>query len=404
MNPTHPPPEPENPSRLIDELRELPRPVWILCIGTFINRFGAFVFPFLPLYMTGNGFTLEQAGYTISMVGVGGLLSALVGGWFADRFGRRWGMGFALLGGGACMLLMSRAETLPEFLLSGFAIGASHGLYHPAASSLLADLLPPDRRVLGYTVVRFSINLGWAFGMAAAGFLAQISYQWLFWGDAATSLMFGLIVLVTIPHGVRSRSEQSGWRPALRSIRLNRPFLCLAAATTLAAITFFQWSAVVSLYLRDLGEPEKVFGLLMAGNGLMIALFELRISRWTQRRSFRHVIAVGYLFCGLGVGAIFATHFWTGTTAAIAIIGFGLFVFTVGEMISLPVSGAYVASLAPEEMRGRYSGVMGLTWSLAHIVGPMIGLRLYGWSPDSVWAFGVFLGIASFLIVWRGTK
>jgi MFS family permease len=402
MTSTHPPPE--NPSRLIDELRELPRPVWILCIGTFINRFGAFVFPFLTLYMTGNGFTPMQAGFTIAMVGVGGLLSALVGGWFADRFGRRWGMGIALLGGAACMLAMSFASTLQEFMICGFAIGASHGLYHPAASSLLADVLPPERRVLGYTVVRFAVNLGWACGMAAAGILAKISYQWLFWGDAATSAIFGIIALLTLPHGIRNSGARSGWRPAIRSIAGNRPFLCLAAATTLAAITFFQWGSVVSLYLRDLGHEEEVFGFLMAGNGLMIALFELRISRWTQRRSFRHVIAVGFLLCGLGLAAIAATNFWTGTTIVIVIIAFGFFIFTIGEMISLPVSSAYVAGLAPEEMRGRYSGVMALTWSLAHIIGPIVGMLLYEWSPNGVWGFGLVLGIASFVIVWRGTK
>jgi len=401
---SHPPPDNPTNSRLIDELRQLPRPVWILCIGTFINRFGTFVVPFLTLYMTGNGFSPRDAGFTIGMIGVGGMLAALFGGWLADRFGRRRSMGAALLSGAVCMLLMSTAKTLPAFLLFGFATGASHGLYHPAASALLADILPPRRRVLGYTVVRFAINLGWACGMAAAGFLAQISYQWLFWGDAATSAIFGVIALLTLPHGVRSDSKNSGWRPAIASIRANRAFLCLAAATTLAAITFFQWGSVVSLYLRDLGQPEKVFGLLMAGNGLMIAIFELPLSRWTQRRSFRHVIAVGYLLCGLGLAAVVATNFWSGAIAAVTIITVGFIIFTIGEMISMPVSGAYVASLAPDEMRGRYSGVMGLTWSFAHIVGPSVGLLLYEWSPNAVWAFGLALGVGAWLITWRGAR
>lgn len=404
--PTHPPPKAETdpPTRLIDDLRELPRPVWILCIGTFINRFGTFVVPFLTLYMTGHGFTSRAAGLTIGMIGIGGLISAMFGGWFADRFGRRRGMATALFTSAICMMLMSMATTLPAFLAIGFAVGASHGLYGPAANALLSDLLPPARRVLGYTVVRFAINLGWACGMAAAGFLANLSYQWLFWGDAVTSAIYACIALFTLPHGVRSSAINSGWRPALTSIRHNRPFLCLAAATTCAAIVFFQWGSVVSLYLRDLGHPEKVFGLIMAGNGLMIALFELRISRWTQRRSFRHVIAVGYLLCGLGLAALFATHFSTSATSTLAIIVFGFGIFTIGEMISLPVSNAYVASLAPDEMRGRYGGVMGMTWSSAHIIGPFTGLLLYEWSANGVWAFGLILGIAAWLFTWHGTR
>jgi MFS family permease len=392
------------PTRLIDDLRDLPRPVWILCIGSFINRFGTFVVPFLTLYMTGQGFTSRNAGLTIGMIGVGGLLSSLFGGWFADRFGRRRGMATALFTSAVCMVLMSAATTLPAFMAIGFAVGASHGLYGPAANALLSDLLPPSRHVLGYTVVRFAINLGWACGMAAAGFLAKISYLWLFWGDAITSAIFACITLFTLPHGVRSSAVNSGWSPALRSIRHNRPFLCLAAATTCAAVIFFQWGSVVSLYLRDLGHPEEVFGLLMAGNGVMITLFELRISRWTQRRSFRHVIAVGYLLCGLGLAALFATNFTIGTTVSLAIIIAGFGIFTIGEMISLPVSSAYVASLAPDEMRGRYNGVMSMTWSSANIFGPITGLLLYEWSANGVWAFGLALGIAGWVMTWHGTR
>lgn len=57
-------------------------------------------------------------------------------------------------------------------------------------------------------------------------------------------------------------------------------------------------------------------------------------------------------------------------------------------------------------MRGRYSGVMGMTWSAAHIVGPITGLLLYEWSPNGngVWAFGLVLGIAGWLFTWHGTR
>ena len=35
---------------LVTNLKALPRSAWILFGGTFINRFGTFVMPFLPLY------------------------------------------------------------------------------------------------------------------------------------------------------------------------------------------------------------------------------------------------------------------------------------------------------------------------------------------------------------------
>ncbi|PYQ28668.1 MAG: hypothetical protein DMF56_15660 [Acidobacteria bacterium] len=41
---------------LRENLRALPRPVWILFGGTFINRFGTFVMPFLAIYLTRRGY------------------------------------------------------------------------------------------------------------------------------------------------------------------------------------------------------------------------------------------------------------------------------------------------------------------------------------------------------------
>jgi hypothetical protein len=34
---------------------------------------------------------------------------------------------------------------------------------------------------------------------------------------------------------------------------------------------------------------------------------------------------------------------------------------TLGEMIAMPISSNYVASLAPDDMRGRYMGVLGFS-------------------------------------------
>ena len=72
-----------------EDLRALPRGAWILFFGTFLNKFGTFVLPFLAIYMTRLGFTASQAGLAIGAYGVGTLGACLLGGYLADRLGRR---------------------------------------------------------------------------------------------------------------------------------------------------------------------------------------------------------------------------------------------------------------------------------------------------------------------------
>ena len=55
------------------ERAKLPRSLWIVFAGLFVNRFGSFVSVFLILYMISRGYTLTQAGVAASAYGIGSI-------------------------------------------------------------------------------------------------------------------------------------------------------------------------------------------------------------------------------------------------------------------------------------------------------------------------------------------
>ena len=55
---------------LIADLRALPRAFWILFAGTFINRFGTFVWPFMAIYLTRQGYSLTATSFAVSAFAV----------------------------------------------------------------------------------------------------------------------------------------------------------------------------------------------------------------------------------------------------------------------------------------------------------------------------------------------
>ena len=72
-------------------------------------------------------------------------------------------------------------------------------------------------------------------------------------------------------------------------------------------------------------------------------------------------------------------------------------IWTVGEMGVLPVATALVADLAPIEIRGRYQGAYGLSFSLAVCVAPALGMNVLGaLGPAALWlgCLGIGLGVA----------
>src|SRR5262247_3524125 len=102
------------------DVRKLPRPAWVLFGGTFINRFGGFVLPFLVLYLTRRGYSVTEAGAALSLYGVGSMGANLFGGHLADRVGRRNTIALSMFSSAATLLTLSQLTSLAPILALTF--------------------------------------------------------------------------------------------------------------------------------------------------------------------------------------------------------------------------------------------------------------------------------------------
>lgn len=368
-----------NNNSLWQDLRALPPRYWILFSGTLVNRFGHFVIPFLAVYLRRLGYDPWVTGTALAAFGGGALLAGAIGGYLADRIGRKVTLVISCAGAAVSMLALSQAVTPWALIVATFANGLMSSLYFPASSALLADMVPVSLRVRAFSCQRVAVNLGFALGMATAGFVAKHSFLLLFVADAVTTAILGVVVLLWIPDGRKGTRENAGWNVALRHVRGNRPFLHAVGASFLIAIVFWQMSSGYGLQVIEAaGLGENVFGLLMALNGIMIVLFELPLTSWTRKLSPTRVMAFGYVLVGAGMAVnILGANLW--------ILVFSMVIFTIGEMIALPVGHSYMAGLAPEEMRGRYMGVLSVSWSSATMIGPAMGVALFHYNPPLLW-------------------
>ena len=372
---------------LRSNLRALPRPVWILFSGTFINRFGAFVMPFLVIYLTRQGESVARAGLAVSAYGGGHLIASLLGGHLADRIGRRYTIALSMFVSAASMIALSQAHAYPAIIVTVLIAGSASEMYRPAAGALIGDLVQPEQRVTAFAMYRFALNLGFAAGPAAAGILAGRSFLLLFLGDAATSILYGVIALVALPKSAPAQSRNEDARGGFARALSDRPFvLCLLATLCITWIEF-QVTSTFPLYIHDSGYSARTYGFLISFNGVLIVLFELALTGWTQRFAPRSMIALGYALFGIGFA-------FAGVSRSIPMMMIAVVVWTIGEMIYAPVTGAYVSNLAPEQYRGRYHGMWGLTWSIGMILGPALGTLLFERNQAVYWIAVACAGLA----------
>ena len=215
--------------------------------------------------------------------------------------------------------------------------------------------------------------------------MAKHSFLWLFLGDALTSLLYGCLAWIALPEGHRSTAASPSLRQTWQVIRRDRRFIQIICAVLAVGLVFVQIFSSFSLHMASHGYTESAYGLVISLNGALVVLFELPLTMVTRRYPARKVMAIGFLLVGLGFASC-------GLGGSMALLLFTMGLLTCGEMIAMPVSGAYVADLAPPDLRGQYLGAYGLVWAVALVCGPSLGLMLYGVSPAWLWLTCGLLG------------
>ncbi|GAB4506323.1 MAG: MFS transporter [Anaerolineales bacterium] len=376
--------------------RSFPAQLWVLVVGGFINSLGgALVFPFLTLYLRQRlGISLLQVGLVFTVNAAVSLFAGMLGGFIADRFGRRRVMLVSLLASSAVLLLMGLASTYAQMVALAAAIGLAGPVSQPARDAMIADLTQPAQRPEAYSVLRVATNLGYAIGPAIGGFLASVSYLLSFGLAAAASLVVFVLtwflVRETLTEAARAHASNNpsrGFGPVFR----DTPFMLFCVLGLLTAVAYAQVTTNLPVHMKEsLGLGERYFGWVMTTNAAMVVTLQMAITRAIARWPRLPTLALGAALYGVGLGAIGLVSAFPGFIACSVI-------YTMGEMVISPTANAFTADLSPADMRGRYMGLLALTWGVAYGIGPALGGAMYDAGlKTALWfaAGGLALGTA----------
>ena len=350
----------------------LPRTFWWLWAGTLVNRAGAFVLPFLAFYLTDElDLTPSFVGLVLGTFGLGSTVAALVGGVLADRLGRRPVLLGSQLGTAAVLVVLGLTTAPYAVLVLVGLLGLTSNTSRPAFSAMTTDIVPPEDRVRAFSLNYWAINLGFAIAPLLAGLLAASGYLTLFLVDAATTLVFALLVFLRVPESRPGLAPGTSARPgSMADVLRDRVFLMFVLLTFCFAVVFMQHLSSLPVQMGADGLSPSQYGAVIALNGALIVLVTVPLTRWLQAYPRSRVLAVSSLFVGVGFGATA----WATTVPQYAAT---VAVWTVGEVIGAAVGPSVVADLAPSALRGRYQGVFGFSFATAALVAPLVGGAVY---------------------------
>lgn len=378
---------------LFSDIRGLPRPVYILIIGQFVNRFGSFVFPFLKLFLEDRDYSLGKIGGVLAAISFGNFFGPMAGGYLADAIGRRNTIVLSLVCSAASLLSLYYCEQYVILIAISTVYGFANFIFGPPTSALITDLVPAEKRITAFAMLRLAINAGFAAGPMVAGLLFLYSPILIFAGDAITTLAFAVLAFVSLPHGLRTiegrisspRVIMRSWLDAFFDALRNKLYAQFLLACLLMGIAFNQVFGLLALTTKRFDISPSVYGVIMGFNGVLIILTEVPLTHWLKRFPSRRVLALGYALISLGCVAFGLSTAQTGFFLAMGL-------FTLGEIIALPIGMAYSSNLAPEAMRGRYFGLRGMTWALSGLIGSA-GIWFYGLMGSNWWYLSGVIGL-----------
>ena len=352
--------------KIITQYSGLKREIYVLFVGQVVTAMGSFVWPMLTFLLTTKlGFSDGTATLLIATAGLISLPMALLGGKLADRFPRK---NIIILFDCLTVSLYVLAAMLPiGYHTAAVVFFASlfQTLESPAYNALSADYSTTRQRERAFSLSYLGFNLGFVFGASVGGMLFEFHTNLAFLlNGLSIFLSTALIFLFVRPENAVQEGEAAEEclgeyeKPVEEKCSI---LTVLKQRWVVAAVLligcFGQTSSntvgiLLPLQLKEeMGQHgAAVYGYLSSLNGFVVILFTPLLTMALKRLTEipKAILGMGLFLSGMTLFMVTRQQ-W--------LLYVGMFVFTLGEVVTVLGSNPYTSRRVPASHRGRIGGV-----------------------------------------------
>jgi len=247
-----------------------------------------------------------------------------------------------------------------------FLAGLFQTLESPAYDALNADYSTSTQRVKAYSLSYLGFNLGYIVGASVAGMLFE-NYLRLAFCINGLSILISTVLIIFFVHPKNAVSQDTvalkenyseyelpvDEKISVMTILRQRPVLIyMLLLGCFASIPSNLVGILLPLQLKDvLGEAgATIYGYLNSLNGFVVIVFTPIFTVLLRKLTEIPKTILGLLLFVAGI-AFFSMQ------TATAVLFVGMFVFTLGEVISVLGSNPYTSRRVPASHRGRVGGI-----------------------------------------------
>lgn len=321
----------------------------------------------------------------------------------ADKYGTARVLTLSGLIYAAGLIIMSQADA-PIWLHVGggvlVGLGVASGSFGIILSAFARNVAPEQRSL--------AFGIGTAAGSAGMFLFAPLSQALISnfgWSDSLVYLGIFMLVVPLLAYPLRGNSK-SGTQSqaqfeqtagaALREALGHKSYVLLASGFFVCGFQVAFITAHFPAYLGDIGIDARYAVIAMALIGFFNIIGSLGAGFIGQRYSKPHFLSLIYILRSVVVTAFLLLP-QTPTSVVVFAIVMGLL-----WLSTVPPTNALVAIMFGTRHLGMLGGVVFLSHQIGSFLGVWMGGYLYDkfGSYDSVWWFGVALGVFAAIVHW----
>ncbi|WP_282157174.1 TCR/Tet family MFS transporter [Shimia thalassica] len=302
----------------------------------------------------------------------------------SDRFGRRPVLLISLVVMALDYVVMAVAGSI-WLLFAGRIVGGITAATHSTASAYMADISAPDEKARNFGLIGAAFGVGFVFGPALGGLLAEFGTRAPFWGAAVLAAMNAALGWYVLKETVTDKIRRPfNWRRA-------NPLGALLAVTKLPGLAslllvFFFYQVATAVYpaiwsyftAERFGWSPGMIGVSLAAFGLGFAIVQGGLVAPSIKR-FGHR---GTVALGLAIEVV--------TLCFLGVVNWGALVlaavpFAALGALGMPALQGIMSRRVADDAQGELQGVLTSLMSLATIMSPLIMTQTFAYfsRPDA---------------------
>lgn len=362
----------------------------VIIIGTFMTVLTySMMIPYFAIYLKEKILLSATAAASIIMVFTGFRRQvALVGGFLIDRFGYKKMFILGLFIHVIFYTGFAFSTTYVHFFIFAVISICGGALTIPTIRVLTAASVDDEYKTeafgLRMVVYDFASMLGPAVGSIVISYSSKILFL-----SCATTYFLYLLLVAFFFDDVEKPSNSVNIFKGILDIRRNKAAIHIIIASLIFFVLLSQLSSTIPMHIKsNLMLTNGQIAILFTISSVCAVVFQQLIIAISSKYSDGKGLLAGLVTLTIGISIFIFSHSFTGMIISFLVI-------TLSQMICLPILYAIMIKVAPENVKGTYSGIA----TFAEGIGMASGIYVGGLLLDRINPTTMWIGLTVFGIV-----